>query len=290
MKKTFYFLVVCALVFTMAACGAKGDANVKKISQFIDENNDSATGDSVVYACIWAGDQMESLVYDNLYSDVLDFNAKLTYEEGRVSVIEDVQFVTKLSYSDGRLDQINQFTHDGVRLHQYVFNYTSDDCAEITHNSMSHEAIQWIEAMVYDKRDSMGNEVRYEMPADTSLQVSAECKCRWENGNLVSISCNFVEAGFTATTTLQYDDKVNPFYQQCVGFNRLDLMMVELSAGENHLGFSKNNITKARVAFVMGADQSNTVSRVFDYEYEGDYPVRVTFGQDGPSYRYVYEQ
>lgn len=290
MKKTFYFLSVCALVFTMAACGAKGDANVKKLSQFVEENNESGAGESVLYACTWAGNQMESVVYDNPFGDVLDYNAQLTYDEGRVSVIDDNRFVTKLSYSDGRLAQIDQFSHDGVHLHQYVFNYTSDDCAEITHNSMSHEAIQWVEAIVYDKRDSLGNEVRYEMPEDTSLHLSAECKCRWENENLVSISCNYVEAGFTAESTLEYDDKVNPFYQQCVGFNRLDAVMVELSMGENHLGFSKNNVTKARVTLEMGANHSDTISRVFVYEYEGDYPVRVTFGQDGPSYRYVYEQ
>lgn len=290
MKKTFYFLSVCALVFTMAACGAKGGANVKKLSQFVEENNESGAGESVLYACTWAGNQMESVVYDNPFGDVLDYNAQLTYDEGRVSVIDDNRFVTKLSYSDGRLAQIDQFSHDGVHLHQYVFNYTSDNCAEITHNSMSHEAIQWVEAIVYDKRDSLGNEVRYEMPEDTSMHLSAECKCRWENGNLVSISCNFVEAGFTAESTLEYDDKVNPFYQQCVGFNRLDAVMVELSTGENHLGFSKNNITKARVTLEMGANHSDTISRVFVYEYEDDYPVRVTFGLDGPSYRYVYEQ
>lgn len=289
MKNPFHPLSICALVLTMAACGAKGSADARQLSRFVSEGPDPSEAEAVIYACTWADGLMQELAYNNPYSEELDFDARLSYDEGRVSVIDDNRFVTRLSYDEGRLSRIDQLTHDGIRLHQYVIRYTGDGCAEITHNAMTPEAIRWIEAVVYDKRDSLGNEVRYDMPSDTSLHLSAVGEYHWKEGNLASISCRYIEAGFTSETTLEYDHQANPFYGQCVGFNRLDAMMIEIAAGTNRYGLSRNNITKAHVVFDMADGQHSDLTREFVYEYEDGCPVRVSVDSGRYACRYIYE-
>lgn len=289
MRKTFYFLTVCALVLTIVSCGHKADVNTKKISRVIYTDEAKAVVDSAFYTFVWDNDQIASYTYSNPYGNDLDYNAKTTYQDGRVSVIDDDQFHVEITYIDGRMAQVTQSSHDGVRLHQLVFNYTGDDCAEVTLNSMSKEAIQWIEAIVYDKRDTMGNEVRHPMPQDTALHPSSVSQYRWKDGNLVSVSSEYIDGGFSVSTTFEYDQTTNPFYQHCVGFNRLDVVNVAVPFGDNYLGLSKNNITKIKAVVTTAEAEAATVARQFAYTYEDGHPVSTTEVLDKHIETFVYE-
>ena len=276
MKKTVFLTLVAALAFSMSACHNGEQQNERQLTQ-ITISDTTLEQEGLLTEITWQDGRITSLHKNNPYETIgtrfaesyFDYTLNFTYEGDKVVKYQDHKFYITVDYEGDRIKEMNQYTLDSnIHMYQVIFNYEGDDVVKVTRNSISHDAILWLEALLYNRIDSTGVPVRLERPSDLELSPSMYTTWHMQNGNMIANETEYLRDSLTVNTTLEYDDKINPFYNNPSRFDHLDMFTLLQVYGDNDCGISKNNVVKATV-------HTGEMEYVLDYsyEYDGDYPI-----------------
>lgn len=250
---------------------------------------------------VWKNSVIQQVSLNNPYSScrpysedenqIFNYNLEYAYSNSVLCTLKGNKYYSKLNFVQGKLESIDQYSQDGVHAYHVIFTPEDSCTTKVVYYSMSNEAMKWLESNLYPRKDSAGTKIHYEMPKDTSLHVFAEATYQWKDGNLVYAKASFAE-GFSVESNMEYDNKVNPFYNTYCKFDRVDFLASTFHWADNTLGVSKNNLTKISIRFQpngeVGSELGENFIFEYSYEYDGDYPVLQKSTKNATVFRYEY--
>lgn len=299
MKKTIIFVAVAAmLMLAFTACKPQE----KKILRYSIADTIQPTGELPLCEFVWDGDMLKQVHKSNPYSGdrpqyedwaaFFNYTTDYVYEDEQLKSITGNKYRSSFTYEGDKLVRIDQFSkEDGVHAYRVDFSYGDSNKVNATYYSMTKEALHWLECSLYPRNDSTGTRIQPEMPADTTLHVSAEAVYQWENGNLVYTQCSLTDS-YSMESRMEYDNKINPLFNTHTDFDKIELLVLTLSTSPNDLGVSKNNVTKTTISMSQG-DEANTQNKIvleYSYEYDGEYPTAQTELRTSSKRLYTYAQ
>ena len=217
----------------------------------------------------WNGDLLTS--FDQYYG--MDFyTTTFSYDDmNRLIAMDNVSSHSECTY-DGKKIQKIVITSDDVVLGTYEFEHKGNKISKIKMNvDLGWEDLDW---------DKMGmiNPLRFLVPEICSTVESAMKKCskdakgeditlilKWSGNNVKTIDVSYT--GYfgmvSETVEITYDNKINPTYG----------LLAQLSTDAVANLFVNKNNPLSIVTRVMGSVYNNAT---YTYEYEDNYPVKVT--------------
>lgn len=297
MRKTL-FLSLCAVsLMAIVACNqaknTEGDtSDVKKISRIYYLGGDDTVNGQLLYEMHWDGDTLRSLTYslhddddiitpeqNTITKNPFKYTESYTYADGHLTRKDNDFFVITYTYSGDQLTRIDQHTHDGLHFYRIDYEYADSGVVNLAYYSASKEVIRSAEAVIYNRRDTLGNEIRPAMPADTSLHLSAHATLHTTEGNITAVHTEFIDDQGSISTEITYDDKVNPFYGMYIQSPSLDVSFASLPFGISDLCPIRNNPTQTKGIMTIAKDQTLPFDNAYNYDYEGNYPVTDHFNK-----------
>ena len=275
MKKSIIFCLCIAVMAMFSACkDPDGVYNPsKKIQKVFTVGNN---GEKVlVESWQWDGDVLASIgYYDN--DGTLASTNRFSYDgQNRLIAMDQDGAHSEFIYDGKKIDKI-VMTADGSEVASYKFEHKGNKISEIIINidlfdDWDDDDFDW------DKKGVV-LPLRFMMPEICPAVETAIKKCskdskgdqikitlKWGGNNVKSMDVNFNIWGMSITETaeLTYDNKNNPLYGS--------FATMSSSAIEN-LFLNKNNPLTVKTRYmgqVLGTAD-------YTYEYEGNYPVKVT--------------
>lgn len=275
MKKSIIFCLCIAVVALFAACkDPDGVYNPSKKIQKVFTVNDN--GEKVLAeAWQWDGDVLTSISYYD-YDGTLASTNHFSYDsQNRLIAMDQNGAHGEYIYDGKKIDKI-VMTADGVEVATYEFEHKGNKISEIDididlFDDWGDDDFGW------DKKDIVFP-LRLMMPEICPAVETAVKKCskdskgdqvkimlKWNGDNVKSMDVifNMLGANLTETAEFTYDNKNNPMYGS--------LATMSSSAAEN-LFLNKNNPQTVKISYlgqILGTSD-------FTYEYDGNYPVKVT--------------
>lgn len=279
MKKTVLLFAILSLSLVFVSCKHQKEQSIKHISTVTLDESMRGIHDAQLYKWTWEGGKALSKRYDNVYDPFFSHDMHYTYEDGRIVKVSDEHYFTTFTYNGTHVAQLDQFSYTGVHVARATLEDQGNGRMKVRFERLSSAAMKWVESCVFERKDTLGNVIRVEKPADTSLHENSVADLVWKDGNLVSAKVDYFVDGFSIDTQMEYDDKVNPFYGLYTEFTNLDYAYVTMSHCDNTTGLSKNNTT--RVISVMEGPLGKQVDTLnYSYTYSGNYPTSMKNAQN----------
>lgn len=269
MKKNIVFCLCIAVIAMFSACNKTPDGVYnpsKKIQKIYTVDNGTQTLKEVWN---WNGDLLKSI---DQYFDGVPTTVTFSYDNlNRLIAIDDFGSHGVCIYDDNEIDEII-FTTDGVEMGRYEFEHKGKKISQIKIKfDLGWDDIDWDKA-------GMIKSLRYLFPEICPAVESAVKKCakeakgeevimnlNWSGSNVKTIDVSY--AGFLGMVTekveITYDNKINP---TCGLLAQLGTDAV------SNLYLNKNN----PLTIITSANGSVFDKQTYTYEYEGNYPVKVT--------------
>lgn len=293
MKRIALFLAMTVVLLSLGAC----KNNERMLSRYSLTDTAHNVVDATLNEFVWNDGVLQMVRVNNPfvaerpeyedYCAIFNYDLNYEYENGILRTVKGNKYHSVFTFEGDKLVRVDQYSNDGVHAFQTNFNYLDSGIVKATYYAMSREAFMWLESNLYPRKDSTGAMLHYDMP-DTSLHLLAEGTYQWNDGNLVYSKASF-EGGTFVESWMEYDNKINPFYNTYCEFDKMDVLSVSLSWADNNLGVSKNNLQKITVQMDgLGADAAQPVVEENTYEYEGDYPVVRRNSKNAVEYHYEY--
>lgn len=264
------FIAALALMFVFASCEKEGVFNPKKkISEIYKSSSYSYDGETyntpkyLSERWNWDGKILKSVdYYDNDGS--LDYSETYTYDKNRLTKVswgstsyyELVYDKNKLSsinyYYSGTLSETLKAKHDGSKI--VGFEYTGYD-AKGAMARVPASAFRFIlpAANVEDIAKAFA---KISEKAVTKDIETYNIDFVWDGNNISEVK--YTEGAYIYSIEYEYDSKINPFY------GLFDISEIDVTTI-----MSKNNITK-----FMEIEDGETYIENFEYEYDGNVPVK----------------
>ena len=281
MKKSVIFCLCVAVIALFSACKKEGVYNPsEKIQKIYTIGDDGVKMLTEVWN--WNGDVLTSIDYYD-YDGTVTYTNHFTYDsKNRLIAVDGGNSHSEYIYDDNKIDKI-VMTAEGALLATYEFDHKGNKISEITLDTDLFD--DWGD-IDWDKKGIV-SPLRFMMPEICPAVETAvkECtnetkgdvikmKLNWGGNNVKSMDVSFSVWGMNMTETVEltYDNKNNPLYGSLSSMNS--------SAAEN-LVLNKNNPLTVKTLYLG----QTLVTEDYTYEYEGNYPVKVTnkITEDGES-------
>lgn len=268
MKKNIIFCLCVAVIALFSACSKdpEGVYNPSKKIQKIYEVNDNGVKE-LKEVWNWDGDRLTSInCVDESYSYTMTFsydskNRLVTIEEGgsRSEFIYDGKYIQKIvSTSAGIEVGTMEFEHEKGKISVIKISdiFGGDDWED----KVAATPLRLMIPEAYPALEKAIQKCSKEAKGDPII-----LKLNWKGDNVSSMDITVSSWGTTMTETaeLTYDIKNNPMYGLFASIG---------SDVATNLFLNKNNPLTMKYTY-MGIEMS---SSDFTYEYEGNYPTKVT--------------
>lgn len=298
MKKTAIFCALAAvLLLAMGSCKQEE----RHLLRYSMTDSTIQIQDATICEYVWQDGVLKQAILNNPYAKAsehpeyedwcafFNYTIDYAYENGELKSLTGNKYHAELTYDNGNLVRVDQISNTGVLAYRAVYSYSDSNKVNATYYKMSDEAIRWLESNLYPRKDSTGARVEMVMPEDTSLHVSSEAVYEWADGNMVYAKTTYAW-GTIIESRIEYDEKINPFYNTYYGIDNLDSYSIVLAFGMNDKVNSKNNVTKVATKVWNEGQESEVREEVFEYsyEYDGDYPVVQRSNKNNAEYRFEY--
>ena len=275
MKKSIVFCLCMAVIALFSACkDPDGVYNPsKKIQKVFTINED---GEKVLAETWrWDGDVLTSIDYYD-YDGTIALTNRFSYDsKNRLIALDGGGAHSEYIYDGNKIDKI-VMSADGSEAATYEFEHKGNKISEIDididlFDDWDDDDFGW------DKKDIVFP-LRFMMPEICPTVETAVKKCskdskgdqvkimlKWGGNNVKSMDVSFNIMGMNVTEMVEftYDNKNNPMYGS--------LAAMSSSAVEN-LFLNKNNPLTVKMSYlgqILGTAD-------YTYDYEGNYPVKVT--------------
>lgn len=275
MRKSIIFCLFISVVALFSACkDPDGIYNPdKKIKKVFSVNED---GEKVLAETWrWDGDILASIDYYD-YDGTLSSTNRMSYDsKNRLIAMDQGDAQAEFIYDGKKIDKI-VMTADGSEVATYDFEHKGNKISEIVididlFGDWNDDDFGWDKKNIVFPLRFMMPEICPEVEAvvkkcsKDSKGDQVKIKLNWGGNNVKSMEMIFNAWGMNMTEMAEftYDNKNNPMYGS--------LASMSSNAAEN-LFLNKNNPLTVRILF-MGQTLGTTD---YTYEYDGDYPVKVT--------------
>jgi hypothetical protein len=273
MKKNIVFCLCIAVIAMFSACNKTPDGVYipsKKIQKIYTVDNGTQTPKEVWH---WNGDLLMSIDDVSNYDHAMEiYTTTFSYDKSnRLIAIDDFGVHGECIYDGNKIEKII-FTSEGVEMGRYEFEHKGNKISQIKIKfDDGWDDIDWDKA-------GMIKSLRYLFPEICPAAESAVRKCskeskgdevvmnlNWSGNNVKTIDVNY--SGFLGTVTekveITYDNKINP---------TCGLLAQLGNDAVSNLFLNKNN----PLTIITSANGSVFDKQTYTYEYEDNYPVKVT--------------
>ena len=276
MKKSIIFCLCVAVIALFSACNKdpEGVYNPsKKIQKVFTVNEDGEKVLTEVWQ--WDGDVLTAIGYYD-YDGTLAFMNRFSYDsKNRLIAMDGDGAHADYIYDGNKIDKV-VMTADGVEVGSYEFEHKGNKISEIKidmdiFDGWGDDDLGWDKkGVVYPLYFMMPEafpmlEAAFKECSKDSKGDQVKIRLNWGGNNVKSmeVSFNIMGMNMTEKADITYDNKNNPMYGSFAAMS---------STVVGNLFLNKNNPLTVKTSYmgqVLGTSD-------YTYEYEGDYPVKVT--------------
>lgn len=290
LKHIILISVAVMLVFSFNSCKKEGIYNPKqKIATIYKDYGD---GQELYAKYIWNGNLLSSIIYPDAGATKYTYNSK-----NQTTKIEMEDSWADLEYDNAKLEEIKLYT-EGTELCEIEFKHNGNKIVSAEMTIVDEELFfkqlvkkgsltqHLFNAFVPSNMNMTLVHAYQNAPQSKGTGITLNINYSWAGKNIskVDASANILIFSLSMVSEYTYDNKTNPFYNGITfDFDDGDIF------GFISSWMNQNNVLTCTSTMSVTGEEPEISQFSCQYEYEGNYPIKVVETEDDYCYATIYE-